>query len=266
MSQPPVTDPGPARTGLLRTVGVLNLVVGGFLLLCGAGCVNVFVPFLARNNPLRLDRVYAEEVVDLMRQQMIDDLRAREQSASAKAEKARIGTVRVGLESASKRLDTQVDFRKVNADLPWLARYLWADVVTGPVLNLLMVVSGVGLLLSKAWGRTLAVGVAALKILRLVGLSALLAFAVIPHMRRTAAEFVHSEIGGALLRGAMDPSSTRQPALALPSAHLEPGEFVQVLSAFGYSYAVLTLAFGSIYPVVVLVVLHRVGARANPTD
>lgn len=259
MSLPSPSDP---RPGLFRTIGVLNLIFGGGLLLYGTGCLNVVAPFLVRNNPLRLDRAYAEEVVDLMRRQMIEDLRAREQSAPDGAEKARVGKVRLDLESASPRLDRQVDFRRVNGDLPWLARYLWADVLTGPVLNLLMIVAGAGLVPRKRWGRKLAVWVAAMKVLRLIGLSAFLAFVVVPHMTRTAAEFARTEVGEAMLRAAMDPSGNRQGALALPSSRLSPAEFVQVLSAFGTSYAILTLAFGVIYPVVVLVVLNRADVRA----
>src|SRR5262249_47445633 len=169
------TGPPPPRPGLCKTIGVLNLLLGGFLLLCGAGCLNTLLPFLLRNNPPQLDPAEARRVVEQMRLEEVNRLKDAEQSAATEAEREKLRRSRAELAAKPWDIEAQVDFKKVNNDLPWLARYLWADVVTGPVLNLLLLVSGVGLILLKGWGRTLALWTAGLKILRLLLLNLFLA-------------------------------------------------------------------------------------------
>jgi hypothetical protein len=261
----PETPPSPPQPGLVKAVGILNLLIGGFLLLCGGGCLYRVVPPLLMNNPPRIEPDEAQNAAEEIRRQMIADLQDLERSAPAEADRERYRKSRVELESKPPRLAEQVDFGKVNADLPWLSRYLWADLLSGPVLNLLLLVSGIGLILTKSWGRALALGTAGLKIARLAVLNGFLAVMVVPHLSEAADQFARSDFGATVVKHAMDQQAARQKGASAPApaaVQLSATDLVQVLRACGYGYAAMNLCLGAIYPAVVLIVLTRPGARA----
>ena len=261
MTVDPATPPEPAtpKPVLPRTVGALNLVFGGVLLLFGGTCLASVGPFLLRNNPIQLDPAVAQNVADEFRRQMLDDLRGREQSAADGPAKAKARTDREAIESKPFVLKGEVDFDKVNADLPWVSRYLWADALTGPLLNLLLFASGAGLVARKLWALRLAMAVAGLKVVRLVALGGLLAAVVVPHVRSTTGQFARTEFGKSLLKQLAEQQAA---ARVGPAPKLDPDDFVQIVGAIGYGWSLFLLALGSVYPVVVLLVLSRPGARA----
>jgi hypothetical protein len=251
-----------ARPGLPKTIGILDLVFGGFLLLCGAGGLTTFVPFLVRNNPLQIDPAETQEVADQMRRLMIEDLRNQGSVAATPTEKDRIRKVRLDLESRPVDLSAKVDFAAINRDLPWLSRYLWADFLSGTLLNVLLIVAGVGLVRLKQWGRRLGIWVAALKLVRLVALCALLTAIVVPALSRTLGQFARTDVGEAFVRQAVEQQNTRSIASPAGSTlRLSASDIVEILRAVGYGYAFMSLGLGAIFPAVSLVVLTRPGAR-----
>jgi hypothetical protein len=256
----PPPEPVSPRPGLPKTIGVVNLLLGGLLLLCGAGYVATFVPFLVRNDPFQLDPNASQAAADEFRRGAIAELAQQENAARNKADKERLRAARNEIESKSGKLAGQVDFAKINAGLPWLSRYFWVDVVTGPILSIPMLVAGFGLVRLREWGRKLALWVAGLQLARIVVLSALLGLVAIPRVVEAAAQFAKSDAGEAFIRSeaclilGSDPHS-RSPALS--------GEdFARILAAIGNGFTLLSLGFRAIYPVIVLVVLTRAGARA----
>jgi hypothetical protein len=260
MTQGQSPEPVPPQAGLPRTVGILNIVFGLLLLLWAAGSLYYFGPFLANNTPFQIDPGLTQDVVNTMRRDLLEQLRAREQGTRDGSEKSRLGAAIRELQSVRTDLAGKVDFGKINRQLPWVSRYLWADVVSGPVLNVAMVVAGVGLVLLKRWGRVLAVGVAALKVARLVVLCAILSVFVVPGVSGTLGEFAGTDFGKVFLRHATAQGNPVLPAQ--PAITIKPDEFVRAVAATGYLYAVMGLALGAIYPLVVLIVLSRPGAVA----
>lgn len=259
MSQP--TDPEPLP-GLTRAVGVFHALFGLVLLLAGLGVASIFVPFLLAHNPLQFDPAFTQVVVRDVRRELVEQVRQREAAAADPAERARLAKTRLDLEATPARIGNQVDFARINADLPRVERLLWFDLVSGPALNLLMVVSGCGLAGLTRWGRRLSVWVAAVKVVRLAVVSGGLAFVAVPALTHLVGQFVRADFGPALLRGAMAQSAAGAGGLVGPPPRLSPDEFLRVLAACGYLYAVLVLALGAIWPGIVLVVLTRPGARA----
>ncbi|GAC1468296.1 MAG: hypothetical protein NVSMB9_10810 [Isosphaeraceae bacterium] len=253
------------RPALSRGIGFLNLLVGVFLLSCGLGALLLMVPFLLRNNPFQLDPKQTQYVVDIMREQWAEELRADEQSARSPGEKERFRDARRKLLASRSTFAGQVDFDRINADLPWLSRYLWVDLISGPVLNALLIVSGAGLLQRARWGRALAVRVALLKVLRLTVLSAFLAAILVPKLREIVRQFVASDLGEAFLQKALDPSSLAKGPFHVPSIQLTSQEFVQILTTMGYGSALFLFVLGSLYPLIVLVVLVPRWERNPPT-
>jgi hypothetical protein len=246
MDDPPANEFVSPRPGLLRTIGILNVALGIPLLICGGICCYLSFPVLVASHPFQLDPAQTREVLvaiihelDAPGTQILDEERQ-------------------ALESRAKRFPKQVDFPKVNADLPWVSRYLWADVTTGPVASLLMVMSGVGLVRLRGWARGLAVWVAAFQVVRLAILSVLFVSVVIPRVGRIAETLGGSDLGATLFLELIE----RQKANGSMAVDLDPHEFVQVASAVGRGFALLRLGLGSIYPVIVMVVLTRPAARA----
>src|SRR5215207_2211003 len=100
-----------------------------------------------------------------MHKEMLAKLDPRGAAATNAAEKARLARERRDLAARyDPGVERRLDLAAINRDLRWMSWYVWADVSTGPVLNLLMLASGFGLTQLKGWARRLAIWVAALKI------------------------------------------------------------------------------------------------------
>jgi hypothetical protein len=248
------------QPGVLKAIGILNIFFGGMLLLCGLGCLNWTAPVVVANKPLQIEPVTTQAFFDEMRRQRIDDLRAREEAAGREDERDRIKKERAEVEAKHPRVEEEIDFPRVNADLVWLSRYLWYDLVSGPVLNLLLVVAGVGLVLRKNWARWLALATAALKIVRLVALGAFLATVVIPRVGGSLDALLATEMGRSVITQAIE-QQARQGG-GPPGPQPGPREVVRLFRGLGTVSVFAFLCLSSIYPLVVLILLSRPGARA----
>lgn len=252
------STPEPIQSGPIRAIGVLNLLVGGFLTLAGLGLLFVFVPFLRANNPLQLDPVDTRFFVEEMRRTTLSRLQEQERATSNPAAKAEIAKARETLASQAGKIEEQVDFRQVNRDLPWISRYLWADLLSAPILSMLMAVSGLGLIFRKEWSRRLALIVGGLKILRLLGLGLFLLAVVVPHAGQVFRAFAKSsDVSALILYG-----QGQVKAQGMASAQIGANDFAEILVALGQGYALLMFFLGIIYPLIVVIVLTRSPARA----
>lgn len=259
-ASPPPAPPAPRpQRGLPRTIGVFNLLLGAGLTLCGVGCLGFLGPPLLRNTPLRLEPGQTRDVLEQMRLQMIQDLQAQSRSTRDEAERRKIQTSIDELNATSPDVTGKVDFARINRDLPWTSRYLWAEMVSGLVANVGLILAGIGLVMVKEWGRRLGLAVAALKIVRLVALNGLLAFVVVPRTSDALDQLARTDIGSQFFRHAMEQQNARRPG---GGVQLSSAEVVQSIRGMGYGTAVMGLGLGLIYPVVTLVVLTRPGARA----
>lgn len=253
LSNKPVPKPQ-----LPRTIGVLNLLFGGLLLLCGMGCMSqTFMGLVSGKSP-HLDPKETQEVVNEMKKNVVAELKQKEDTAGNDAERARLHEERVKLEAKKSRVEDQVDFARVNEALAWIPRYLWIEVTSGPLLNFLMVISGIGLLQLKGWGRVLGVWVAALKIIRLVALCILLTVVILPKLSSSLGGFVKTDAGEAVLAKAMEDQRT-QPGGGTPMP--DPQEILNMINVMGYGAAIAVACFGSIYPLIALIVLTRQSAK-----
>jgi hypothetical protein len=224
------------------------------------GCTNAFLPSILTQKMPQFDPKDAKKVLDEMHRIRIAELQKQEQAASAPEEKARLKAEIEKVEANPPKVDEKIDPAPINEGIAWFFRYTWTDVVTGPFLNLLLLISGVGLLLRQNWARVLAIVTAALKIVRLIALCILLVAFVIPKMGLMCDQMAGSELGKEFFKQAMEQQKARgaNPAGPQPT----PEMISEVLRTFGYVYAFLLPCIGSIYPIIVLVLLTRPGARA----
>jgi hypothetical protein len=251
------------QPGLLKSIGILNIIFGGALLLCGLSCLNMTAPALVGNVPLQIEPQMTQAVFDGLRDEQIKFLREQELAASTDAERKRLNKQRLEVEAKHPRVKDEINFPKINAELSLsrLKTYLWLDVLGGPVLNLLFVFSGIGLILGKNWARLVALVTAAAKLLRLIALTGLLLGAVIPHLSAVFDSLMATDTGRQVITQAIERQQAQQgapPGGPQPSAD----EIAHALRGVSTGFAVFLACFGSVYPLIVLIILTRPGARA----
>jgi hypothetical protein len=250
-------EPAPPRPGLVKSIGVLNLVIGGFFFFCGTSCVNAVFPSFTTYEPIAIDARTVQEKYERFRRAKIDALQAREREAASEAERARARQERLAAEAEHQTVQDQIDLAKVNADLVWPTRYVWIDVISGAVLNLLILSSGLGLLQLAEWGRKLGLVVALSKVIRLVILYVLFTSVVVPHLSHALETFAASDLGGKLYKWSLEKEWKRQ-GRAVTGSLPAPRELVESFGVLGNVFLVI----GSIYPMFCLIALSRPGARA----
>jgi hypothetical protein len=248
-SQPPFHERGP-KTAIPKTIGILNIVFGSLLLLC-AVCSALNLAIQPALGPMfAAQQQQFQQVQQADRQQKLDQLEKEEQAAKNKEEKAAVQARHKALKD--QPLVKMPDMTKFTQD-PTFQAYGIADAVTGLILNILLVVSGIGLLSLKEWARRLGLWVAALKIVFLFVLYGIFIVVVVPRV---------TEAFTSVFREMMDEmAKTAPPGQPVPGkADLE-----QMGTILGLVYtggAIVMIIFGVIYPVVMLVLLSRPRVKA----
>ncbi|MDB5353216.1 MAG: hypothetical protein JWN86_4463 [Planctomycetota bacterium] len=179
----PAADP---RTP--KTMGILNIIFALVLMACGLclGVYSLLLPMvgIAAESQQRLEAELVQK-----RNVAVAKLQEAENAATEGTKKA---------ELKARREDLQVEEAGPVARRPMLAdrrlrdpRFLGhflLDMTSGLLLNVMMLVSGVGLIFLKGWGRSLAVFVAWSKIVRLLAIALSMTFVVAPFATTAIAE------------------------------------------------------------------------------
>jgi hypothetical protein len=155
-----------------RTFGWLNIVFGVILLLAGFYAVAMF--FLAPRVAQRMQDMFQSTLtfqkgkVDVK----IAELKEQEEKAKTEAEKKELQDRRAAIAAAPlPPIDMFEDMKKWNIyNDRRVAVYFWLEVSAAIVLNVLMIIAGVGLLRAAEWARQLSVGVSWLKIVRRIAI------------------------------------------------------------------------------------------------
>lgn len=238
-----------------KVIGILNIVFA--LIAMGMGlCCSVYTLMLPIVMPMaqaQQQQVIAQQ--EASRQANLASLRAEEQAAPTEEAKLAFRARIQAIENAPQPASPEVDFVKLGLQDPRYIGHFAIDLASNLILNLLMFIAGIGLIRIKEWGRTLGIWVAALKIVRLLALTASLVVVVVPFVTQKAAAFVAEiEAQEAARRGQPGP---------LPS-DIPPRELAELIKtaaggATGYAFGMLIL--GAIYPAISLVVLTRPGVK-----
>lgn len=226
-----------------KTFGVLNIVFSLMLLASGFcfGISSMIPPVLGYGAETQTSRI-AEQ--NLQREMDIKALADEEKAAKTDEEKATLKAKRVELEKLPKvQVNLPAIFSHPSMRDPGYLAHFAADFTSGLGLNLLMLISGVGMLYLKGWGRILAIGVAWLKILRLLALAISLTFVIGPLVSRVATE--------------LETESLKvSPEVAATNPHSGP-DLANLISWGGWNLFI----FGSIYPVATIVSLRKPAVR-----
>jgi hypothetical protein len=261
MDSLPTVLPVTPKPRLAKSIGSLNVVFGFFLFLIGLERLDLIGPSFTKNEPFKLERGDAQNLYDQFRQRQIHDLQSREESATDEKTKASLRAERLELVANHQTdIDQHLDLKSINHVLLLLNWYLWADFATGPVLNLLMLASGVGLTQLRVWARKMALWVAALKIVRILALTMIFTLVIVPQAGRAIDSIAHTELGKVIIAKAN--ATLLQSGTNPPTMRYTAENFAVFMSALAYVVAVLGMTFSLIYPAITLVVLTRPGAKA----
>jgi hypothetical protein len=235
-----------------KVIGILNITFGAGLLMCGL-CMGVYVAVLpTMMKAMTQVTKQAEEQQRAQVKTQLGTLEEEEKAAKTEEERIELARKKQELEDSLKRptLAPTMDMDKMGLNNPRLVGYMWAEVATGLVMNVALLVSGILLVRFKPSGLRLGLWVAGLKIVRLLLLYSFFIVAIVPWYSRKMAEFAVDMI-------------QQQAPLGRPKGGAPPVDMLIRTYTITYTATgVAVIVAGSIYPLVCLWLLSRPGARA----
>jgi hypothetical protein len=236
-----------------RTLGILNIVFGALLILAGVYSLvmTIYGPQFQKAMFQGMEKVQATEKAD--RASKIAELKRKEAEAKTQEDKDSLKAEREELEKAGQPDVTVMmnDIANWNplADLR-VAIYTYSEIIAALVLNILMIISGIGLLSLSEWARKLAIWVAWLKIARWIVMTIVVLVLILPITVEKTQKMWDT------IQAQAQPGSGGRP-VAFPL-----GGMAQMTAVMGAVSQVFSLLFASIYPVVVIWFLTRPRTRA----
>jgi hypothetical protein len=232
-----------------RLLGILNVVFATEILVCGlcvGGWVAVmplwgtaFKPFFQK----------AEQQMEAARKAEVQALDEEAKKATTVDEKAAIEARKKEVESRPKPSFGSTEMYTMGMDDPTTLAWSWSEVLSGLVLNGLMLASGVGLMHWRPWSRTLGLWTAALKVLRLCLLYGFYIVVIVPVVSQKVGQSVATMM-------------EQQQAMGARGAAMGPEMFVRIYTILYSIYGALMVLCGVIYPAVVIWVLTRPGVKS----
>jgi uncharacterized protein YbjQ (UPF0145 family) len=195
-------------------------------------------------------KVEAQQQAQLKAQMKVFD--EREKAATTEEEKKAIQQERDAA-VANQPVSVKVDMSAATDVLkdPTIMGFSYLQMVTGIILSVILLISGIGLIRLLPWGRSLAVAWAGLQIVQIVLLTGISLAYVQPIQAANQEKMLAKMEADAKAPGA-------------PPVMAESIKLNRAMSSSGATaiMAVGTAVVGMIYPVIVLILLSRPGARA----
>ncbi len=234
-----------------RLFGIFNVVFATLLLVFGL-CMGGYVATLPMwGKVMAMSQNTIQTQMAAQKKASLAALDEEEKTATTDAEKARIAERRKEIEAGPKTVVVGgMDFSKLRMDDPIILVYSWTDVISGLILNLLMLAGGIGLLHWKPWARSLAVWTAILKVIRLFLVYGFFVIAVIPPYCRRMGEMVSEMMAS-------------QPQFGgKPPPFMNADWFTRIYVITYTAFAIGFVLFALIYPAIQLWFLTRPGVKA----
>jgi hypothetical protein len=235
-----------------RSFGLMNIIFGSLMLLIGAGYAAMYAlsPMLTRKLQAHMKNQQADHKA--ARESKLAKLKQQEEAAKTEEDKAAVRDERKALEQ-----QVEPDLSAMDDVLGWnifsdirLAVYHISEVATGMLLNLLMIISGAGLIALAERARRLALGVAWLKILRWVAMIVVTLVLILPiAVEKTQKMLAQME--------AQTKAQSGGKVMVFPLAQLGRSTAI-----FGAITTVFSAVLASVYPALSLWFLTRPPCRA----
>ena len=233
------------NTGIPKTIGALNIIFASLLLLCGvcSGLYTAMQSAIWTMAAKQMPRV--QKAIEAQREFELRKLEEQEAAAPNAEAKAALQAQQQALKE--QPLSKAPDIGKIVT--PAMIIYGATDLTTGIVLNVLLLISGIGLLGLNEWGRVVALWSAGLKLIRLVTLYGYFAVVAAPAMAQQIAGVFEEMIKN-------QPPGADGPG---PEEIAEAARFIGFMFSGG---AIMMMVAGAIYPTIVLILLTRSSAKA----
>lgn len=230
-----------SNTTIPKTFGILNIVFGGIFMLGGIGtaCQYLFMPMVG-------------EMMENQQKQLASTLEAQQKSQiAALLEEQKAASTEEEKEAVKVRIDLVQNTQPVKTpDMSGIMGFsdrrvmIWGvtNGLSGALLNLLMLISGIGLIMLRGWGRTLALWIAGLKLLRLGVSSTFYCIVCAPAVAQGVVNAMQ-QVG---------PSSPSSAPVEMGTA------MVAIYSIQSIGFAL----FASVYPILCLIFLTRARVKA----
>ncbi len=252
-----MSAPTPLPKGLVppdfrtsRLLGIFNTLFAAEILLCGL-CMcgyTATIPFTSKvmtSMGAQIDQQNAK-----LRANQLSAIEQMEKDAKTEQQKIDAAAKRLEFEKRPKTsFGSIMDFNKVTMGDSKLMIWSWAELFTGIVLNLAMMISGIGLMHWKPWSRSVAVWTALAKIVRLVLLYGFFILMIVPALSQRIGQMVADMM--------------EQQGTPMPAGGVNPGEFMGKLYTITYSgFGLGFMLCGLVYPVLLLWWLTRPGVKS----
>lgn len=234
-----------------RLLGIFNVIFASEILLCGLcmGGYTLTLPLWGRAMQSATQQV--EKQAETARAQAISALEAEEESAKTPEEKAEVEARRRDLESRPKVvMPNMMDLQKLGMTDSKLISWSMAEVVSGLILNVMLLASGIGLMNWKGWGRSLGIWTGVLKIVRLGLVYGVFIIVVVP----TVSQKIGDAVGEMMI--AQQQAAGRGPG-GMPASSM----FVRIYTITYSGMGLGMIALGSVYPAIMVWFLTRPGAK-----
>jgi hypothetical protein len=240
--------------GIPRTLGILNIIFGTILALAGC-CLASFtagMPMLIQFGQEAQKKVQA----DLAEQRKAELKKLDDQIAAAKTdeEKKPIEAEKAA-EIARADLATPPDMSAIT-DLyknPTIMGFNLTFYGSGFLMNLLLLISGIGLVKLASWSRTMALGLATLQLARIILLTGVCLIVVQPESIKATNKMISNLEAQAQAQGKGK------------AAPINPAQNLQAAKAMGMMGSFFIVGYAlvaSIYPIVTLILLNGSSAKA----
>lgn len=234
-----------------RSFGLMNILFGVILLLLGAGqlALSYYSPKLFKWVEDRTQQQLEE--AKAKRQAKIKELTEKVKTAKTEEEKKDIELELNALQSAPELNPAMFDeMKKLQHDRRLLI-YNYSEMSAGIVLNVIMIVSGVGLVALAEWARRLAIVTAWLKIARWTAMTVATIFVILP---------ITTEAMQPLNRS-IQAQTTGRPG-GPPSPSMVIANLTQISVVISVVSSIGTALVASVYPACLVWFLTRPPARA----
>jgi hypothetical protein len=235
-----------------RSFGIMNIVFGSLMLLTAVGFVVYFVLSPTFGKQIQAEVKKQQEDRKSERETKLAQLKSREAAAKTDEEKQAVEDERAILEK-----EVEPDLSEMNELMGWnifsdvrLAVFYGTELTASILLNVLMIISGAGLLALKDWARRLALWVSGLKILRWVAMAVVTLVLIVPiTVEKSQKVFTQLEAQ----------TKAQSGGKAVVFGVSQMGRAMAVASAV---FMVFQAVVASIYPALALWFLTRPAARA----
>jgi hypothetical protein len=251
---PPATRPTPmgvAKPGVPKTLGILNVIFGVLLILigfCTIGGLAIAPTIMKGAEKITKD---AQSKVEEQQKAQVKQYDDRIAEAKTDDEKKQIETEKANVvASQPKMVPIDMSIAEDTFKDPMIMSVTYAGAITGLLLHILLLVSGIGLIRLTPWGRTLGVWWGPLQIVQVLVLLVVSLIYVLPAVQANNEKMFANIDAQAKAKGGGGPAdaSAVQMGKAMSA--------IQIPMMIGQSLA------GCIYPVVLLILLSTPGARA----